>query len=292
MKPASDLREARPLRLCAEPGCSYAERASRDIIARREGRWWAPRTIVEWQPRWSADRCPRHGIKLTDRCDGCEAYLTSRDDKYCRRCGKQFWWTTETDVGGHAVRTWQIEDARIETLGRLSVYAIRGSITQVVAEALVSSDDAFGAMKSSSAGALKQAGGQDIEAESMSSRHELGQAWLTRPGKLEAKHVIHLGLLDNTGKTTPEILTKALANCLQLADRSGLHSIALPALGTGRSSVPIESSAALSRGVIASHLAQYSGGSLTAVGFIFLTPTEHGTFLESYRAAAKTVSVS
>ena len=102
---------------------------------------------------------------------------------------------------------------------------------------------------------------------------------------LDAKHLIHLAILDKDGKTTHNTLVKALGACLQLADDAGLRSIALPALGTGRSAFPTAQSAQIAREVIAGHVARVPEGSLAAAGFILLAPDQHSAFVEGYRAA-------
>lgn len=64
---------------------------------------------------------------------------------------------------------------------------------------------------------------------------KVGEAVITRAGRLPAKHVIHtVGPVWNGGqKREPELLANCYRNCLLLAEEHGLTTIAFPGISTG-----------------------------------------------------------
>lgn len=63
-----------------------------------------------------------------------------------------------------------------------------------------------------------------------------GEAKITKGYNLPAKYVIHtVGPVydEHTDKESAELLTKCYVNCLNLAKKYGIHSIAFPSISTG-----------------------------------------------------------
>jgi O-acetyl-ADP-ribose deacetylase (regulator of RNase III) len=84
------------------------------------------------------------------------------------------------------------------------------------------------------AGAIKRAGGEEIEREAMAlGPIEVGDAVATGVGRLPARYVIHGAAMGQDLRTTPELVRRTTRRCLEVADELGLRSLALPAFGTG-----------------------------------------------------------
>jgi O-acetyl-ADP-ribose deacetylase (regulator of RNase III) len=84
------------------------------------------------------------------------------------------------------------------------------------------------------AGALKRAGGDEIEREAMAHGPiPLGSAVATTAGRLPAHWVIHGAVMGQDLRTTADLVRRTTRSCLELADELGCRSLALPAFGTG-----------------------------------------------------------
>jgi O-acetyl-ADP-ribose deacetylase len=91
------------------------------------------------------------------------------------------------------------------------------------------------------AGAIKRAGGEEIEREAVAQGPvEVGAAVATGAGRLPAKHVIHGAVMGQDLRTDEELLGRTTRSCLELADELGCRSLALPAFGTGVGGFPLE----------------------------------------------------
>jgi O-acetyl-ADP-ribose deacetylase len=272
-QPQELLHARRPFRRCPEPECSYFEQATRVVHTSRSS-WLSAKTYLHTEFRWLANRCPNDGNPLVGACDECHTLLTDYQDVCCRHCGKRYWWTVVVGEGDVDIEIWGLPENKIETIGRIGVYGINQSIANLVADAVVSSDDASGAMRGRSAARLKQVGGSEIESESMSIHQNLGEAWLTNPGTLHVQHVIHVGLLDPDDSTSADLIASAMDNSLRLADEHRLKSVAYPALGTGRSGFPMPESARIVREAIIKYVDEFPLGSLENVVFVLFAPVE------------------
>jgi O-acetyl-ADP-ribose deacetylase (regulator of RNase III) len=84
------------------------------------------------------------------------------------------------------------------------------------------------------AGALKRAGGDEIEREAMAQGPiEPGTAVATTAGKLRARYVVHGAVMGQDLRTDADLVRRTTRSCLELADEFGCGSLALPAFGTG-----------------------------------------------------------
>jgi O-acetyl-ADP-ribose deacetylase (regulator of RNase III) len=96
------------------------------------------------------------------------------------------------------------------------------------------------------AGAIKRAGGADIEQEAVAQAPiDLGQAIATGAGNLRAKHVVHAAVMGQDLQTSAELISQATRRTLEVADELGSRSLAMPAFGTGVGGFPIERCAEL-----------------------------------------------
>ncbi len=124
---------------------------------------------------------------------------------------------------------------------------IRGNIVEVEVDAIVNAADANLTRGTGVDGAIRDAGGEEIERECQEifDREGVcppGKAVITTGGDLPAKYVIHtVGPIWQGGnRSEPESLTDCYTNSLQLAVDKGIRSIAFTAISTGNFGYPIE----------------------------------------------------
>jgi O-acetyl-ADP-ribose deacetylase (regulator of RNase III) len=116
------------------------------------------------------------------------------------------------------------------------------------------------------AGAISRAGGPSVQAESeQRAPIGLGEAVETGGGEMPCRWVIHAATMELGGPTSAEIIRRATASTLALADRLGARSLALVAFGTGVGGFPVDEAAAIEVSEVQTHLE--SGSSLERVVF-------------------------
>ena len=109
-----------------------------------------------------------------------------------------------------------------------------GDIATVEADAVANAANDRLRMGAGVAGALKRAGGDEIEHEAMAQGPiELGAAIATTAGRLPARYVIHGAVMGQDLRTDAGLVRRTTRSCLELADELGCRSLALPAFGTG-----------------------------------------------------------
>jgi O-acetyl-ADP-ribose deacetylase (regulator of RNase III) len=96
------------------------------------------------------------------------------------------------------------------------------------------------------AGALKRAGGDEIEREAVAQGPiPLGSAVATTAGRLPARWVIHGAVMGQDLRTDGDLVARTTRSCLEAADELGCRSLALPAFGTGVGGFPLAACAAI-----------------------------------------------
>jgi O-acetyl-ADP-ribose deacetylase len=109
-----------------------------------------------------------------------------------------------------------------------------GDIAQVEADAIANAANDRLWMGAGVAGALKRAGGDEIEREAMAiGGIPLGTAVATTAGRLGARWVIHGAVMGQDLRTDADLIRRTTRSCLEVADGLGARSLALPAFGTG-----------------------------------------------------------
>jgi O-acetyl-ADP-ribose deacetylase (regulator of RNase III) len=94
------------------------------------------------------------------------------------------------------------------------------------------------------AGAISRAGGPGVQRESSAlAPIGLGQAVHTTAGEMPCKWVIHAATMELGGPTSADIIRRATASTLALADELGARSLALVAFGTGVGGFPLDEAA-------------------------------------------------
>jgi O-acetyl-ADP-ribose deacetylase len=118
---------------------------------------------------------------------------------------------------------------------------VEGDIASLEVDAVANAANDHLWMGAGVAGALKRAGGDEIEREAVAlGPVEVGTAVATSAGSLPAKHVIHGAVMGQDLRTNADLVRRTTKSCLELADELGLGSLALPAFGTGVGGFPLE----------------------------------------------------
>jgi O-acetyl-ADP-ribose deacetylase (regulator of RNase III) len=109
-----------------------------------------------------------------------------------------------------------------------------GDIATVEADAIANAANDQLWMGAGVAGALKRAGGDEIEQEALAiGGIPLGTAVATTGGRLRARWVIHGAVMGQDLRTDADLIGRTTRSCLEVADELGCRSLALPAFGTG-----------------------------------------------------------
>ncbi|MGZ8694563.1 MAG: macro domain-containing protein [Gaiellaceae bacterium] len=133
----------------------------------------------------------------------------------------------------------------------MKVEVVEGDITQLEVDAIANAANNELWMGAGVAGAIKRAGGEEIEREAMAQGPiPVGSAVATSGGRLHAGHVVHGAVMGQDLRTTPELIARTTTSCLEVADGLGARSLALPAFGTGVGAVPVEECARAMAGAI------------------------------------------
>src|SRR5215468_10453426 len=105
-----------------------------------------------------------------------------------------------------------------------------GDIAAVEADAVANAANDHLWMGAGVAGALKRAGGEEIELEAIAKGPiAVGSAVATGAGKLTARWVIHGAVMGQDLRTNAELVDKTTRSVLDVADELGAESLALPA---------------------------------------------------------------
>ena len=129
----------------------------------------------------------------------------------------------------------------VVAIGDASIETQQGDISRVQVDAIVNAANNHLWMGAGVAGALKRAGGSEIEREAVAKGPiEIGEAVVTRAGALSVKYVIHAAVMGQDLTTDRSKISRATRNSLIRAGELGIASVALPALGTGVGGFPVD----------------------------------------------------
>jgi O-acetyl-ADP-ribose deacetylase len=118
---------------------------------------------------------------------------------------------------------------------------VEGDITALEVDAVANAANDRLWMGSGVAGAIKRAGGEEIEREAVARGPiPLGEAVATGAGRLAARWVLHGAVMGQDLRTDEALVRRATESCLILADELGAESLALPAFGTGVGGFPLD----------------------------------------------------
>ena len=159
----------------------------------------------------------------------------------------------------------------------MQIKLVRGDIAQQDAEAIVNAANNRLWMGAGVAGAIKRAGGREIEEEAVAKGPiPIGEAAVTGAGRLKAAYVIHAAVMGQDLRTDADKIRQATQNSLRRADELGLKSIAFPALGTGVGGFSLEDCARLMLDVVQRH--GTSATSLERVVFVLYDQPAYQAF--------------
>jgi O-acetyl-ADP-ribose deacetylase len=136
----------------------------------------------------------------------------------------------------------------------LELVVVEGDIAAVEVDAVANAANDRLWMGTGVAGALKRAGGDEIEREAVAKGPiAVGDAVATGAGELPARWVIHAAVMGQDLQTSADAIEAATRRTLEVADELGAESLALPAFGTGVGGLPLDECARLMVGVVCAY---------------------------------------
>ena len=133
----------------------------------------------------------------------------------------------------------------------LELEVVEGDITALAVDAIANAANDRLWMGAGVAGAIKRAGGEEIEREAVAKGPiAVGDAVATGAGRLQARWVIHAAVMGQDLRTSAQAIAAATRRTLEVADDLGAESLALPAFGTGVGGFPLDECAQLMVGEV------------------------------------------
>ena len=118
---------------------------------------------------------------------------------------------------------------------------VEGDIAALAVDAIANAANDHLWMGAGVAGAIKRAGGEEIEREAVAKGPvAVGDAVATGAGRLPARWVIHAAVMGQDLVTSEDAIRRATRSALCVADALGAESLALPAFGTGVGGFPLD----------------------------------------------------
>jgi O-acetyl-ADP-ribose deacetylase (regulator of RNase III) len=168
----------------------------------------------------------------------------------------------------------------------IKVELFRGDITRLELDALVNAANNHLWMGAGVAGAIKHAGGSQIEAEAVSQGPvPVGEAVVTGAGSLKAKYIIHAVVMGPDLTTDADKIRQATRNSLLRAEELGIESVAFPALGTGVGGFLVEECASIMIGEVLGYRSDKTG--LKKVVFALFDEQGYRMFQQEFERRAK-----
>lgn len=166
---------------------------------------------------------------------------------------------------------------------RISV--TQGDISAVQADALVNAANNELWMGSGVAGALRRAGGAEVEREAISKGPiKVGEAVSTGAGRLRAngvRYIIHAAAMGMGVVADERTVREATLNSLLEAERLGVKSIAFPALGAGVGGYDVPACARTMVQVVSNYAAQHADSSIEKVIFVLWSDESYQAFAQA-----------
>jgi O-acetyl-ADP-ribose deacetylase len=162
-------------------------------------------------------------------------------------------------------------------IGDRVIRLVEGDITDLEIEAFVYDIDEDAQIGSGYGTAISGRAGKVVQDQ----LDEIGSvpkatAVITEAGRMKADHIIHVNGPKFHEPETEDKLRRATQAALTLADREGIHKLALPPIGTGLYQVPIDLCADVMVDTVAKHLQGETG--LDEVVFVALNSRERTPF--------------
>lgn len=190
---------------------------------------------------------------------------------------ESYGFTTGTlDEPFHVYGTKTSPDSPTVTDAELDIELTCGDIADQSTDAIVNSAGTSLRMGTGVAGALREAGGEELhEAALLSGPVDPGEAVVTDAFDLDADYVIHAASMPHfgSGQSSPQTIRSAVQESLALADDEGCTSVAVPAVGCGLGGVPLVTGA----DVILTELQEFNPKTLETARFVVYTDDEYDT---------------
>jgi O-acetyl-ADP-ribose deacetylase (regulator of RNase III) len=155
-----------------------------------------------------------------------------------------------------------------------------GDISAQRVDGIVNSANHELRMRHGVAGALRGRGGDAIEQEAMAGgERPLGACVVTGPGRLLCTHVLHAVCAWQAASC----VGRAMQSTLIAAERLGLSSLAIPALGTGAAGVSLEASAAAIATAVRTHVL-IAGSRLRRLSFVLYDAEKTRVFRDVFES--------
>lgn len=164
----------------------------------------------------------------------------------------------------------------------LRLDVVKGDIAALAVDAVANAANDRLWMGAGVAGAIKRAGGEEIEREAVSKGPiAVGDAVSTGGGRLPARWVIHAAVMGQDLVTSADAIRRATRRTLEVADELGAESVALPAFGTGVGGFPLDECAR----IMAAEARAFAGRSLRRVVFAVYGDDAASAFRSELRAS-------
>lgn len=163
------------------------------------------------------------------------------------------------------------------TVAEATIECIHGDVASQDTDAVVNAANNQLWMGSGVAGAIKRAGGTEIEDEAVAKGPiPVGEAAVTGAGKLAARYVIHAAGMGSDLRTNADLIEQSTRNSLLRAEELGIESISFPSIGTGVGGFALEDAARIMIGQAVGHLT--GGSKLKLVRFVLFGDDAYQAF--------------
>jgi O-acetyl-ADP-ribose deacetylase (regulator of RNase III) len=157
----------------------------------------------------------------------------------------------------------------------LQLLVVEGDITELDVDAIANAANDHLWMGAGVAGAIKRAGGEEIEREAVARGPiALGTAVATSGGRLRARWVVHGAVMGQDLQTSADLIGQTTRSCLAVAEELGARSLALPAFGTGVGGFPLAECAR----IMVDGVRSYAPATLERVVFAVYGPIAEAAF--------------
>lgn len=165
----------------------------------------------------------------------------------------------------------------------VEIHVVTGDITEQRVDAVVNPANSLMVMGGGVAGAIKRAGGKEIEEEAVKQAPvPVGKAIVTKAGKLAAKHVIHTPTMKKPAMhIDKENVKLAMKAALESANQLRIKSVAFPGLGTGVGGLKKEEAAKIMMHELKKHID--NGTTLEKIVFVGFSEDMTNAFVKALR---------
>lgn len=164
-------------------------------------------------------------------------------------------------------------------VGQTDIILERGDITEYEVDAIVNAANNQLSMGAGVASAIKRKGGTIVEEDAMRQGPvEVGEVVVTTAGNLPANYVIHAAVMGPDLRSDAEHVRQATLNALRRAEDLRLHTLALPAFGTGVGRLAPKDSADAMVGALRTHLAAVPDSSLRRIHLVLFQDETYQAF--------------